>query len=888
MFAFRVFISSLLIQSLSFPLHAEQLFASKNTPCCLPSDVKPAAYRVQLMPDVAGLLNLDNKGDIKFKGEEEADVELLRPADGFRLNSAGLVFDRDDVTLDGEKAKSVIFDVERQTATIAFAHAFPAGKHQLHILYSGQIVPQAHGIYYADYDTPQGKRRMLITQFEATDARRMFPCWDEPVFKASIELTVELPDSFRAVSNMPIAREEPAGAGKKKVAFAASPKMSTYLAALVAGEIEKIAAKAGSVDIGVYAPKGREQLGAYARDTAVKLLLYYNDYFGVTYPLPKLDLVAIPNFAATAMENWGAITYIDNSLLFDPKDSTQATKHLVFEVIAHEMAHQWSGNLVTMAWWDDLWLNEGFASWMQKKSTDYFNPAWKVWLRAHAAKEQAMRADARSTTHAIQQPIMDDSKIYTAFDSISYGKGEAILRMLESYIGEDRFREGMRLYMKEHAYSSATTADLWAALAEASQVPIAAIAKGFTEHPGVPLIHVETACVDGATSVVLTQDRFSVHNLHTEQRVWQVPVTVGRIGDAKPRAVLVGDEPKQIKFPGCGEAVKANFGDTGYYRVEYAPADFKTLAGAWDQLSEVDRLNLLSDSWAMVQAGRAGPGVYLGLTRPLSHETEYAVWAQIIDVLGEIDDLERGSEDREAFRAYARELLKPVLDRLGWEPKPDEANAAPLDLLLRNMVITALGRFADKVVIAESQKRFATFLNAPEKLHPEVRDAVSTVVGHVANRKTFDELHDLARRATGSEAKFRYFFALAGAHDPALIEEVFNIALTDEIPSGRVIRYLAAAAGSNDNADRIWELVAQNRDAIVKKLTAGQKQKFLPAIASKSSNPAIAFELKWKMRDAGSTLGARYEVDKAVEEIEYKADFKQRLLPSVDEWIKTH
>jgi aminopeptidase N len=379
-----------------------------------------------------------------------------------------------------------------------------------------------------------------------------------------------------------------------------------------------------------------------------------------------------------------------------------------------------------------------------------------------------------------------------------------------------------------------------------------------------------------------------VHNLHAEPRVWQVPVTVGRIGDAKPRTILVGVEPKQIRFPGCGEPVKANFGDTGYYRTEYTPADFKTLAAAWDRLSEADRLNLLSDSWAMVQAGRAGPGVYLGLTRQLSAETEYAVWAQLIEAFGEIDELEHGSEGREAFRAYARELLKPVLERLGWEPKPDEANAAPLDLLLRNMVIKTLGRFGDKGVIAESQKRFAAFLNAPEKLQPEVRDAVAAVVGYVADRKTFDELHDLARRATGSEAKFRYFFALAGAHDPALIEEVFNIALTDEIPSGRVNRYLAAAARSNDNADRIWQLVAQNRDTILKKLTSGQKQKFLPSIASASANPAIAFELKWKMGDTAGTLGVQYEVDKAVEEIEYKADFKQRLLPGVDEWIKTH
>jgi aminopeptidase N len=884
--ALRLLILSLLMPFSALLAQAELLFSFESTPCCLPKTVRPLAYRVNLKPDVSNLTQADHNGDIEFQAEEEIDIEFLRPADTITLNAVALSFESSDVALDGELAIDVIFNKAKPTADIRFAHDFAAGTHKLTILYSGKIVPQPHGLYYADYETPSGKRRMLVTQFEATNARRMFPCWDEPVFKATVQLSAELPASFRAISNMPVIREEAAGEGKKKVFFAVSPKMSSYLTALIAGEFGNISGIAGAADIAVYAPAGRETLGAYALNAAMKLLPYYNDYFGVDYPLPKLDLIAIPNFAATAMENWGAITYIDSSLLFDPKDSTQSTKDQIFEVVAHEMAHQWSGNLVTMAWWDNLWLNEGFASWMQKKSTDFFNPSWKIWLSAHEQKEDAMALDARPATHPMQEVITEESKIDSAFDAINYAKGQAVIRMLEAYLGEDRFREGMRLYMKDHAYSNATAADLWAALEEASQIAVASIAKGFTEYPGVPLIHVETACVDGAAIVSLRQDRFTVHNPYAEPRTWRVPVTVGRISDSKPRKLIVGDEPKQIKFAGCGEPVMANSGGTGYYRVEYNLADFQALAGTFTRLSAADRVNFLSDAWAMVQAGRAEPQSYLDLMGRLQGETELAVWTRVIRTFLQIDDLERGAPGREAFRAFARSLLKPVLGRLGWEPKANEEADAPLDLLLRALVIKTLGRFGDQDVIGEARRRLAAFLDDPETLHKDLRDAVVAVAGYAADRKTFGELRDLGRRATATEAKLRYYYALAGAHDPVLIEEVINIALTDELPSGRVNRFLAFAANACDSPDRVWDLVLRNREPILKKLTTGQKQTLLPRIAMASSSPSVAFDLRWKTEESRVSKGARYEAGRAADEIEFKADFKERLLPQIEHWLK--
>jgi aminopeptidase N len=513
----------------AIPVRAEPRFSFETTPCCLPKDIRPLAYRLDLKPDLEKLASADGKEDVEFSGEEEVKIEVLKPTDTIVLNAVGLSFK--GVTLDNTEVTNRAVDEQKQTVTFRLAHKLTSGRHKLTIVYSGKIVPQPHGIYYADYDSPFGKSRMLITQFEATDARRMYPSWDEPIFKATVALSAELPSGFRAISNMPIVHEEPVGPSKKKVTFAPTPKMSSYLAVLVAGAVESVGQTIAGVGVKVDSPGGREEHGRYALDLVANVLPYYNEYFGVKYPLPKLDLIAIPNFAASAMENWGGITYIDSSLLFDPKDSTQTTKGAIFGVVAHEMAHQWTGNLVTMAWWNNLWLNEGFASRMQKKATDRFNPSWKIWLRAHGDKERAMAMDALRTAHPIQQEIINQSQIDSALDPINYQKGEAVIRMIEAYVGDDIFRDGMRTYIKAHAYSNSTTADLWAALEKASRKPVGRIAAGFTEYPGIPLIHLATSCTGGKTVATLHQDRFSIHNRYAEARVWQVPVAIGRLGD---------------------------------------------------------------------------------------------------------------------------------------------------------------------------------------------------------------------------------------------------------------------------------------------------------------------------------------------------------------------
>jgi len=457
-------------------LTAEKPFDFTSAPGKLPKNVIPEEYAIRITPDV------EKK---TFSGSETIKLKAREAVKQFVLNSADIQIIK--ATIDGKAvpASAVKSDEKQETLTIAAELA--AGNHQLDLEFTGKINQRGVGLYYATYQE-QGtgtKKTMLGTQFEATDARRMFPCWDEPSFRARFQLTAVVPENFTAVSNMPIEEQKKTG-GAKEVRFAATPPMASYLNVFCAGELDAIHDKKGDVTHGVLATKGKAEMGRYALQSSQQILDYYNDYFGEPYPLPKLDHIAVPGGFGGAMENWGGITYFESGLLFDPENSSLNTRQGIYEVVAHETAHMWFGDLVTMGWWDNLWLNEGFASWMGTKVTSKFNPDWEVWLskttprdpmrRSGIGKEAAMEGDARSITHPIQQPIKTEAEANSAFDDITYRKGMSFIRMIESFLGEDVFRDGIRKYIAAHKLSNTTTTDLWNALAEASGKPVAEIA----------------------------------------------------------------------------------------------------------------------------------------------------------------------------------------------------------------------------------------------------------------------------------------------------------------------------------------------------------------------------------------------------------------------------
>jgi aminopeptidase N len=861
--------------TLALPVSAEVPFSFATTQGQLPKNVVPSAYRIQLVPDLQHL---------SFAGSEEIDVSVEQPTATVTMNAVDLSISHAAIAGVSGSAAEVTYDAKKETATLHFAKPLPAGHYKLALTFSGHIPETPAGLYYDDYATSAGERRMLVTQFEAIDARRMIPCWDEPVFKATFQLTVTLPADLAVVSNTPAAHAETVpGAGGvtlKKTVFGQTPRMSTYLLVLCAGHLERIHDASSGADIGVFAVTGKAEQGRYALEAAGKILPYYNNYFGLKYPLPKLDLIAVPgNYAAGAMENWGGITFIDDALLMTPGSSSEGTRQTIYMVVAHEMAHQWSGDLVTMAWWNDVWLNEGFASWMATKVTDALNPDWQYWLRAHADKERAMAEDAGPTTHPIQMTITDESQIGSAFDSISYLKGQSFLRMLETYLGEDAFRDGMRRYMKAHAYSSTTTADLWAALQEASGKPVKEIAAAFTEQPGIPLIRVDVACRDKETVATLAQQRFTINDPKAAALSWNVPVQIGVVGGTA-QTVLVKNSGT-FSAPGCGKAVKANWRDTGYYRVEYDPKNLAALTADYAALPAGDRVNLLSDQWGLVAAARIKLAGYLDLTKHLADEPEYVVWQDVISRLRELDNLSRELPVRTAFRHYAIKLLRPVFARTGWDAKAGEN---PQTTLLRSALISVLGVFGDEEVISEARRRFAAFVKDPASLPANLRTPVIDTIARNADQATFDQLRALGKASSGTEDKLRFYIALAGAQDPKFISEDIAIAKSDEIANGRVPQFLATLAARSPTPDRVWKAVVEQRAPLLAKVPEEFRGHILPYIAEGSLHPAVGQELL-ALPETQATPGARYRGAQAVSHIAEQAELRERLMPQLSAWL---
>jgi aminopeptidase N len=632
---------AIVLVTVSVRARAEESFAFEKTPGKLPKTVVPLRYDIRIEPDIA---------TAAFTGAETVTIEVRQPVRQIVLNALGLAITDAKLKTTREIPLTAKLDPAEQTLTFPLDEELPAGRYELALHFAGKLTEQACGLYLAPYQTGGTTRQALATQMEATDARRMFPCWDEPVFRAEFALTAVIAANLRAISNMPVAAEKPRDDGRREVTFAPTPKMASYLIAFVAGEFEELHDEIDGTQLGVFATPGKREQARYALEATKKILAYYNEYFGLKYPLPKLDQIAIPSTGAGGMENWGCIIYNDSAMLYDPAASAQATRERVFEVVAHEIAHQWFGDLVTMAWWDNLWLNEGFASWMGTKATDHFNPEWKSGCARRAARNGPCALIARATTHPIQQPVKTESQANDAFDEITYQKGEAVLRMLESWLGEEPFRDGIRAYIQTHAYGSTTTADLWQALEKASGKPVRAFAAGWTEQPGFPVVRVSELPKGDASAVQLEQERFTIHQKNPAPLRWQIPVLYGPAG-APDRAILTLLQ-ERVQAGAVIEpetAVKANMGAVGYYRVAYDPMLSKRLRKAAPHLAEADRLNLLNDAWALAEAGRAPVTDYLDLAAALSDDRSPTVLGQMIGALWGIDGLERGTKNRGRF-----------------------------------------------------------------------------------------------------------------------------------------------------------------------------------------------------------------------------------------------
>ena len=635
----------------------------------LPSNVKPSRYRLTLQPD------LDT---FTFKGQQTVDIEIVTPTARIMLNTAEL--DISDVTLRREgkatSAGSIALDADTETATLDFGQTLSPGPAQLEMKFTGILNDRLVGFYRSEYQDAEGQTRHLATtQFEPTDARRSFPCWDEPAQKAAFDVTLVFDDSLQAVSNTPIVEETSAGPGLKSVRFGETPVMSTYLLAFVVGDLVSVEADAANgTRIGVWTTRGKENQAGFALDTSVKLLGYFNDYFGIPYPLPKLDHIAIPDFAAGAMENWGCITYRETALLVDPDNSSAGTRQRVAEVVAHEMAHMWFGDLVTMEWWDDLWLNESFASWMGTKSVDWLFPDWEMWTQfVNMDTNRALSLDGLKNSHPIEQEVKNPAEVSQLFDAISYSKGGSVLRMLENFLGPEVFQGGLFRYLKGHEYGNARTQDLWAALEEESGLPVTSIMNSWVLQTGYPVLQVEADRRADEVQLSLTQERFVYDRLLGDEEpnpeVWQVPVSVSGPGQASASTVM--DEKEAVISLAAARPsedwYKINSDQTGFFRVNYTGEDWQRLAPAISALAlpATDRLGIQNDAYALSRAGLLPITQFLELAGSYSGETDASVWSDLASNLRDIEQLIAGEAVHPSYQRFGRELFGPAARRAG-------------------------------------------------------------------------------------------------------------------------------------------------------------------------------------------------------------------------------
>jgi aminopeptidase N len=832
----------------------------------LPDDVTPTHYELELTPDAAAA---------SFTGVVRIRIEVHQRTSEIKLNAANLVFSK--VRLSDESAvPTVSFDETRQTATLRFRGPLKLGPHVLSIEYSGRINADPTGLFYLDYDSDAGHKRALYTQLENSDARRVFPCWDEPNRKATFTLTVTAPEAAMAVSNTPAAHVSTLPGRIVRTTFRTTPRMSSYLLFLALGDFERNTRRVGGVEVGVVFRRGDAAKARFALDAAAQILPYYEDYFGVRYPLPKLDLVAGPGESQFfgAMENWGAIFSFDRYMLVDPELSTQAEKVNAFVTVAHEMAHQWFGDLVTMDWWDDLWLNEGFAEWMQFKAMDRFHPEWEPWLQALMEREGAMDPDSRASTHPVITPIPDVLQSNSYFDDITYNKGMAVIRMLERHVGESAFRDGIRRYIRAHAYGNAVTDDLWRELDRTAPAPISEIAHEFTLQAGIPLIR-----VTAGTQIRLEQGNFTTDAAHV-QPVWHVPVVVQPLEGSEWRGIVSANTPVDLPVTPV-KGVVVNAGQGGYFRTLYAPALLASLSAGFGSLKPVDQLGLLLDAKALGMADYEPLPDFLQLALRVSPGMQPMVQSTVADTFGELALRYRGRSDESVFRTFAGPAVGRLFAAVGWNPAPGEGENIRL---LRADLIDTLSALEDESVLRRADELFVAYIRTPGSLDADLRRQVLKVVAQHANASMWEQLHGLAMSAHSGSEKQQDYAMLGSVEDPKLAQRTLELLLTDEIePTTRpwVIDSVAAI-----HPEMAFDFAVVHRDQVNTWVEPFNRDLYQVQLLKTSADPAALDRLK-AFTESHIKTSDRAPVEQVESQMRYNMKVRTDGLPQIDAWLQS-
>jgi len=845
----------------------------------LPETATSSSYKLTFSP------NFTND---TFGGDEVIEVKVSKPTSKIVLNAAEIKFN--DVTIDAggkwQKA-TVTTDEKTEMATLTVPNEIPAGPATIHIQYTGILNDKLRGFYLSKTD----KRKYAVTQFESTDARRAFPGFDEPAYKATFDISIIADNGDTAISNGKLVSDTPGpSAGKHTLKFATTPKLSTYLVAMLVGDWKCVSDQVDGIPLRVCSVPGKEQMGTFALEATKNILHYYNQYFAMKYPFGKLDQVALPDFEAGAMENAGAITYRETLLLADPKSISEEDKINIAGVIAHEVAHQWFGDLVTMKWWDDIWLNEGFATWMTAKPLEAWKPEWKQNEQVVLESNDSMNGDSVVATRPIHQPAETRGEINALFDGIAYGKTAAVLRMVESYVGPEAFRAGVNRYLQQHSYANATATDFWNMQATTSKKPVDKIMETFVMQPGVPFIDVTSTTADGKTQVDIKQKRYyydaSLFEKDSEQ-TWNIPVCMETVNGSTPGAKqceILSSKQHKFTLPAGSSWVFPNAGAAGYYRYAFDTAALKgsTLETA---LKPEERASLIANEWALVRAGRHSVPEYLSLVNGMKTERDTFVLSDIINRVQYISRNLVNEQDRPEFQQWVRSYFNPVLKDIGMQPKEGEAaSVAALRPLLYGILGGSTGEDPD--IVAESRKLTQEYMKDPSSVSPDLSEEAVHIAAMHGDAALYDQFRAKLKDAKTPQEYYTYFYALASFRDPALLQKTLEFALTPEVRNQDL--YLIPSVMSNPKGrDLAWNFIKAHWDDLMKKAAGGIEGAAGIAFGGTGGFCDVQHRDDAKaFYDAHPIPGSQRNFKAAQESVNYCIDMKQRQEQPLAQWLQ--
>jgi aminopeptidase N/puromycin-sensitive aminopeptidase len=832
----------------------------------LPQTVRPEHYSLAFTPDLKAAT---------FTGVESIDMTLTEATDHITLNAIELELKSGTVTAGGkEQTATIALDKDKEQATFTFAEKLPAGKATLSIAYSGILNDKLRGFYLSKTD----KRNYAVTQFESTDARRAFPSFDEPAFKAIYDVTLTIDSGDTGISNTPIESDTPGpGAGKHTLKFFTTPKMSTYLVAFLVGDFQCTTGESDGVVIRSCATPDKVALTPYSLDVAKWVLHYYNDYFGIPYPLKKLDLIALPDFEAGAMENFGAITYRETDLLVDPKTASVNAKKYVAIVVAHEMAHQWFGDLVTMQWWDNIWLNEGFATWMENKAVGKMHPEWNIDAMVASQVGSTLELDAQPTTRAIRAHADTREEIEQMFDGISYGKAGAVLLMVENYLGEETFRQGVHNYLAAHEYSNATAEDFWGAQTATSHKPVDKIMESLVAQTGEPLLTFGEA-KNGKVEVSQKRFYLSPSIQPDPKQKWTIPVCFKT--ETGQDCQLLSPSDSFLKVP-AGSAF-ANANGKGYYRSAYPASVYAALvAGVESKLTPSERISLIGDEWAQVRANSASVGAYLDLAAAVKSDPGADVVGEALDgVNSAYSRIASTAEERAQIAAWIRSTYGPVFAQLAPPSESDSANTREL----RAALFGILGHHgADSAIVAQAREIAGKYLNDPASIDATLGQTAATIAARNGNAALFDQLQKTYETSANPEFQEGALQLLTVFTDPALVQRALEYAVSGKVRNQDAAYGLGVELQSEDNRDQAWSFIQSHWEKVAPLLTPEVGAFLVTSTGQFCSADARADVEKFFAQH--KVPSADQAVKHALESIDGCIELRQLQEPRLKEWL---